>query len=57
MNSSPEWRSWSAWRSQAKSKACLIAMRSIEATETATAPSPLAAASVPPEESNSSTTA
>ena len=34
MNSSPEWRSWSAWRSQAKSKARSTAARSIVASAT-----------------------
>ena len=44
MNSSPEWRSWSAWRSQAKSKARSTAARSIVATATAVPPpSPFAA--------------
>ena len=41
MNSSPEWRSWSAWRSQAKSKARSTAARSIVATATAVPPAPL----------------
>ena len=38
MNSSPERRSWSAWRSQANSKACSIAARSIVATASAVSP-------------------
>ena len=56
MNSSPEWRSWSAWRSQAKSKARSTMARSIVATATAVAlsgPAPLSLGA----ESNSSTTA
>ena len=38
MNSSPEWRSWSAWRSQANSKARSTAVRSIVARATAVSP-------------------
>ena len=40
MNSSPEYRSWSAWRSQANSKARRTASRSIVCTATAVPPAP-----------------